>query len=297
MTDLFGNGEPAQKVRVTVYKNRTVQNQDLLPAQTAQSMDYDFTKIRKTFHNGQWYFAYMDVISVLTGSKSPRRYATELKNKLQAEGSEVFGHIEQLKIIAPDGKLRSTQCLSREDTFRLIEEIPSPKAEPFKQWIAHLAHERLEEIEHPEKGIDNAVEAYRRQGKSDKWIRERLKGKAKFITMTDALKSHGAENYAVLIDEQHRHAFNLSVKDHKALKRIEEKGSLRDGMNEWELFVQEAADTASKWLLDEQEAEGQSDCKKSMADGGDLAATLRLGMEAKLGRKVIDAIDYRKITA
>ena len=238
-----------------------------------------------------------DVIAAITQSKDPQHYWYNVKRRMEKEGNQYVSNCYTLKIQAEDGKFYATEAMTREQILRMLQSIPSKKAEPFKLWLAKLGNERLEEIENPEKGIDNAVEAYRRHGKSDKWIRERLKGKAKFITMTDALKSHGAENYAVLIDEQHRHAFNLSVKDHKALKKIEEKGSLRDGMNEWELFVQEAADTASKWLLDEQGAEGQSDCKKSMADGGDLAATLRLGMEAKLGRKVIDAIDYRKVTA
>lgn len=238
-----------------------------------------------------------DVIAAITQSKDPQHYWYVLKKRMQNEGNDDVTNCYTVKIKDTLGREQLSDVMTREQILRMLQSIPSKKAEPFKLWLAKLGNERLEEIENPEKGIDNAVEAYRKQGKSDKWIRERLKGKAKFITMTDALKSHGAENYAVLIDEQHRHAFNLSIKDHKALKRIEEKGSLRDGMNEWELFVQEAADTASKWLLDEQGAEGQSDCKKSMADGGDLAATLRLGMEAKLGRKVIDAIDYRKVTA
>lgn len=285
MTDLFGNEEPKAKSEIET-------------ADKVITYIYSSHKIRTgKLEDGTEVWVVTDVISAVTYSKDPQHYWYVVKKRMQAEGNEDVTNCYRLKIKTDDGKMRDVEVMTRTQLLRMLETLPSKKAEPFRMWIARLANERIEEIQNPEKGIDNAVEAYRRQGKSDKWIRERLKGKAKFITMTDALKSHGAENYAVLIDEQHRHAFNLSIKDHKALKRIEEKGSLRDGMNEWELFVQEAADTASKWLLDEQEAEGQSDCKKSMADGGDLAATLRLGMEAKLGRKVIDAIDYRKITA
>lgn len=261
MTDLFGNGEPAQKVRVTVYKNRTVQNQDLIPAQTAQSMDYDFTKIRKTFHNGQWYFAYMDVISVLTGSKSPRRYATELKNKLQAEGSEVFGHIEQLKIIAPDGKLRSTQCLSREDTFRLIEEIPSPKAEPFKQWIAHLAHERLEEIENPSKGIDNAVKRWKEMGKSEEWIAWRLKGKISRKSETDTLQAHRITkpvDFAHFTDRTNKAVYGATAEEVKENRGLAKTDSLRDNSSALELRFLDLRELGCSMGIEQRKAYGRS---------------------------------------
>jgi prophage antirepressor-like protein len=201
-------------------------------------MDYDFTKIRRKFDNGQWYFAYMDVIAALTGSKSPRRYATELKNKLQAEGSEVFGHIEQLKIVAPDGKLRSTQCLSREDTFRLIEEIPSPKAEPFKQWIAHLAHERLEEIKNPSKGIDNSIKRWKEMGKSDEWIAWRLKGKISRKSETDTLQAHGITkpvDFAHFTDRTNKAVYGATAEEVKEDRGLAKTDSLRDNSSALEL--------------------------------------------------------------
>ena len=294
MPDLFGSDDHQKS---TVPKNLSTQNDPLLPAEITKNPEYDFSSIRKVFHNGEWWFAYKDIVGVLADTKALDSYCRDLKKKLIAEGFQWCEKISVLKLTASDGKSYRTSCFSRADIFRLIESISSPKAEPCKQWISRLAHERLEEIENPDKGADNAIEGYRKQGKGDRWIEARLKGKVKFASTTDALKSHGAENYAILIDVQHKHAFDLSVKAHKALKGIEEKGSLRDGMNEWELFVQEAADTASKWLLDEQKAKGQSDCKKSMADGGDLASTLRASMERKLGREIIDNVDYRQITA
>ena len=267
-------------------------NKDIVPAL------FEGHKIRTAKNaNGEVAYCFSDILAVASDTSNPRHEMANVKSALQREGIQLSQIMEQFKFRASNGKLYTMWGGTRKQILRALQEVHTRKAAIVKNWLAELAEERLEEIENPDKGADNAIEGYRKQGKSDRWIQERFKGKVKFASMTDALKRHGAENYAVLIDVQHRHAFDLSVKAHKALKGIEEKGSLRDGMNEWELFVQEAADTASKWLLDEQKAKGQSDCKKSMADGGDLAATLRASMERKLGREIIDNVDYRQITA
>lgn len=275
MTDLFGNDEPAKTAKATVYKNRTVETQNLVPAQTAQSMDYDFTKIRKTFHNGQWYFAYMDVIAVLTGSKSPRRYATELKNKLQAEGSEVFGKIEQLKIIAPDGKLRSTQCLSREDTFRLIEEIPSPKAEPFKQWIARLANERIEEIKNPDLAVKRGYEGYLKKGMSPEKAMKRARGVLARNNLTEQWKRHGVKTqkeYALLTDRESKGTFGKTTGEMKKERGLERVDNLRDSMSVAELIAQEASDTAISLLIDQNNPQGYDENAKEVDKGSTVGA-------------------------
>lgn len=261
MTDLFGNEAPAKTAKPVGRKNRTTENQDLLPAQTAQSMDYDFTKIRKTFHNEQWYFAYMDVISVLTNTSNPRRYAHDLKVKLQNEGSEVYDHIVQLKFIAPDGKLRSTQCLSREDTFRLIEEIPSPKAEPFKQWIAHLAHERLEEIETPSKGIDNAVKRWKQIGKSDEWIAWRLKGKISRKSVTDTLQAHGITkpvDFARFTDRTNKAVYGATAEEVKEDRGLTKTDSLRDNSSAMELRFLDLHELGCSMGIEQRKAYGRS---------------------------------------
>ena len=283
MTDLFGNEEPANNAKSTVRKNLSLENQDLIPMQTAQSMDYDFTKIRKAFHNGQWYFAYMDVISVLADTSNPRRYAHDLKAKLQNEGSEVYDHIVQLKFIAPDGKLRSTQCLSREDTFRLIEEIPSPKAEPFKQWIAHLAHERLEEIEDPARCVENAIEAYRRQGKSDPWIEARIKGIAIRKGETAVLQSHGITkpvDFAHFTDRTNVAVYGHKAQTEKALRGIDKSHSLRDCSTETELGLLFLHESACRDGIEETRSYGRTQIDKVYDVVGGIIANTKQALES-----------------
>lgn len=261
MTDLFGNEEPVKTAKSTVYKNRTVENSDLVPARNAQDMDYDFTKIRKTFHNGQWYFAYLDVIAILTDSTNPKVYAAQLKRRLNAEGSEVFTNCKPLKFIAPDGKLRSTQCLSREDTFRLIEEIPSPKAESFKQWIAHLAHERLEEIKNPSKGIDNAVKRWKEMGKSDEWIAWRLKGKISRKSETDTLQAHGITkpvDFAHFTDRTNKAVYGATAEEVKEDRVLAKTDSLRDNSSALELRFLDLHELGCTVGIEQRKAYGRS---------------------------------------
>ena len=266
-------------------------NKDIVPAL------FEGHKIRTTHEGQEVIYCLSDICVAITGTSNPNAQMYNIKKSLEKQGIQLSQILREYKFKASNGRHYRMWGGTRKEILRVLQELRHPNVAPFKMWFAELVEERLEEIGNPDKGADNAISGYRKQGKSDRWIEARFKGKVKFASMTDALKRHGAENYAILIDIQHRHAFDLSVKAHKALKGIEEKGSLRDGMNEWELFVQEAADTASKWLLDEQKAKGQSDCKKSMADGGDLAATLRASMERKLGREIVDNVDYRQITA
>lgn len=261
MTDLFGNEEPAKTAKPMVYKNLITENPDLVPAQTAQSMDYDFTKIRKTFHNGQWYFAYLDVIAILTDSTNPKVYAAQLKRRLNAEGSKVFTNCKPLKFIAPDSKLRSTQCLSREDTFRLIEEIPSPKAEPFKQWIAHLAHERLEEIKNPSKGIDNAVARWKEMGKSEEWIAWRLKGKISRRSETDTLKAHGitkSVDFAHFTDRTNKAVYGATAEKVKEDRGLAKTDSLRDNSSALELRFLDLHELGCTVGIEQRKAFGRS---------------------------------------
>ena len=275
MTDLFGNEEFAKTAKPTVYKNLTTQNPDLLPAQTARSMDYDFTKIRKALHKGQWYFAYMDVISVLTDTSNPRRYAHDLKAKLQNEGSEVYDHIVQLKFVAPDGKLRSTQCLSREDTFRLIEEIPSPKAEPFKQWIAHLAHERLEEIENPDLAIQRGYEGYLKKGMSPAKAKARAKTVFHRNELTQKWLDHGInepKEFAMLTDRESKGTFGKTTGEMKKEKSLTPAQNLRDNMTEAELLAQDASDMAISLLIDKHNPQGYAENVREVDKGSTVGA-------------------------
>ena len=251
MTDLFGNDPAKPIVRAET---------DIVPA-GVKAEGYDFSQIRRKFHKGQWYFAYMDVISALTDSKSPRRYATELKNKLQAEGSEVFGHIEQLKIKASDGKTYSTQCLSQEDILRLIEEIPSPKAEPLKREIARLANERMEEIANPSKGIDNAVARWKEMGKSDEWIAWRIKGKAARRGETDTLQAHGITkraDFAHFTDRTNIAVYGAVAERVKEKRGLAKTDSLRDNSSELELRFLDLHELGCTVGIEQRKAYGRS---------------------------------------
>lgn len=256
MTDLFGNDENAS------IKPPSAHEGELVSQATARELNYDFSeaKLRKAFHNGEWWFAYLDIIAILSGSCKPRRYASELKKKLQSEGSEVFDHIEQLKIKASDGKLYSTQCLNRADTFRLIEDIPSPKAEPLKQWISRLAHERLEEIENPARGVENSIRRWKQMGKSDPWIEARVKGISIRNTETDTLKAHGIsspKDFAHFTDLTNKAVYGRKAKSEKRSRELGVRDSLRDNSTQSELLLLALHEDACSRGIEKAEAWGR----------------------------------------
>ena len=187
----------------------------------------------------KWYISIVDVIEVLTDSANPRRYWSDLKIKLEKEGSEVYENIVQLKMEAPDGKMRLTDVADAEQLFRLIQSIPSPKAEPFKQWLAQLGRERLEEIDDPEQGIDRIMEYYHRKGYSTNWINQRLKSIEVRKELTDEWEKRGIQKgrqYAILTDVITKGWSGLTTKQYKQFKGLKTE-SLRDNMTNLELVL------------------------------------------------------------
>ena len=210
---------------------------------------FDDKKIRTRYHEAEemWYFSVIDVIEVLTGSTIPKRYWTDLKKKLLKEGSQLYEKIVQLKFEAADGKQYATDCLSTENLLRLIQSIPSPKAEPFKQWLAKTGYERIEEIQDPEKSIDRAMENYLKLGYSKAWINQRLKSIEVRKELTDEWENRGVkkgQEFATLTDiitEAWSGKTVRNYKQHKGLK----KENLRDNMTNLELVLNMLAEATT----------------------------------------------------
>jgi len=194
-----------------------------------------------------WYFSIVDVVEVLTNSSTPKRYWSDLKIKLKNEGSQVYDRIVRLKLIASDGKKRETDCFSTEDLFRVIQSILSPKAEPFKVWLAKVGYERIEETEDPELSIDRAIKTYLQKGYSKEWINQRLKSIEVRKDLTDEWYARGVkegQEYAILTDEITRAWSGMRVKNYKQFKGLK-KQNLRDNMTNLELVLNMLAEATT----------------------------------------------------
>src|SRR3990167_4817365 len=236
-----------------------------------------------------WYFSIIDVIEILTGVSIPRRYWSDLKSKLKNEGSEVYEKIVQLKMIAPDGKKRETDSFSTEDLLRVIQSIPSPKAEPFKLWLAKVGYERIEETQNPELAFELAMKTYLQKGYSKEWINQRLKSIEVRKELTDEWNERGMKDgleYAILTDEITKAWADRSVKNYKKLKGLK-KENLRDNMTILELVLNMLAEVSTTEISKKQKPIGFSKNKKVARKGGTVAKKARLEIEKQTGQSVI----------
>lgn len=244
----------------------------------------------------EWYFSVVDVIEVLTDSDNPRRYLSDLKRKLKKEGSQTYENIVQLKLLSADGKMRLTDVATQQQMFRLIQSIPSPKAEPFKQWMAQVAAQRIDQIQNPELSIDQAVADYRRLGYSESWINQRIRTIEVRKQLTDEWKRGGIvdHQYASLTDIITMQWSGMTTKKYKELKGLK-KENLRDNMTNIELALNMLAE-ASATEISKQQNPTTIDHHESIAkSGGKVAKAARVELESKLGHSVISnkkAIDY-----
>lgn len=221
---------------------------------------FEEKKVRTHWDNEkeQWYFSVIDVIEILTDSPRPRKYWSALKTKLQAEGSELSHKLGQLKMEAEDGKMRETDVANTETLLRLIQSIPSPKAEPFKQWLAKVGYERMQEIANPEQSIDRARENWQKLGRSNKWIQQRMTGQETRNKLTDYWKDAGIkknDEFALLTNIIHQEWTGLTVKKHKDLKGLKTQ-NLRDHMTEAELIFTALAELSTRQIAETEEAKG-----------------------------------------
>ena len=237
----------------------------------------------------EYFFSVVDVIGALTDSKIPKRYWTDLKRKIIEEGSELYENIVQLKMLAKDGKMRETDTLDTKGILRLIESVPSPKAEPFKLWLAKMGKERIDEVFDPEIAIKRAIDYYRNRGYSDKWIEARLKGILDRNKLTDVWKENGIKEgyeFAVLTNEIYQTWSGMKASEYKKYKNIR-KESLRDNMSDIEVALTDLGEIATRELVKKHKPHGIKENKKVAKAGGEVAKTARDDLEKKLGETVI----------
>jgi len=241
-----------------------------------------------------WYFSVIDVIQILTGSTIPKRYWTDLKKKLKAEGSEAYDKIVQLKMLADDGKNRLTDTADTENLLRLIQSIPSPKAEPFKQWLAKVGYERIQELADPSQSLDRARENWQNLGRSEKWIQQRMTGQETRNKLTDYWKESGVtkkDEFAMLTNIIHQEWTGLSVKKHKEIKGLESQ-NLRDHMSEAELIFTALAELSTRQIAETEEAKGLVENATASKKGGAIAKNARLALEDKTGKSVVTGENF-----
>ncbi|MBX2923816.1 MAG: Bro-N domain-containing protein [Chitinophagaceae bacterium] len=243
---------------------------------------------------GLWFFSVIDVIEILTESPRPRKYWNALKTKLKAEGSELSQKLGQLKMEATDGKFYLTDVADTETLLRIIQSIPSPKAEPFKQWLAKVGYERMQEIADPEQSLDRARENWQKLGRSEKWIQQRMSGQETRNKLTDYWKQSGVEKsdeFAFLTNIIHQEWADVSVKQHKNLKGLKTQ-NLRDHMSEAELIFTALAELSTRQIAEVEEAKGIQQNAVAGKKGGKIAKDARLALEKKIGRKVITSENF-----
>jgi hypothetical protein len=264
----------------------------------AQLQNFNDKPVRTAWSEEQnkWYFSIVDVISVLTDSKDPTAYWRKLKQRLKAEGNETVTNCHGLKMIAVDGKMRITDVADTEQLFRLIQSIPSPKAEPFKVWLAQVGSERLDEMEDPEISIDRALENYRKLGYSENWINQRLKSIEIRKELTDEWKRVGVQEgvqFATLTDIITKTWSGFSTKEYKVLKGLK-KENLRDNMSNTELILNMLAEASTKDISSATNPKNLEESKKVALQGGNVAKIARKELESKTGKKVVSPSSAKK---
>ena len=244
-----------------------------------------------------WYFSVVDIIEILTGSTIPKRYWSDLKSKLRNEGSEVYEKIVQLKFVASDGKHYATDCFSTENLLRVIQSIPSPKAEPLKLWLARVGYERIEETEDPELAFERAMKTYLQKGYSKEWINQRLKSIEVRKELTDEWQAKGMKEgleYAILTDEITKAWADKSVKNYKKFKRLK-KENLRDNMTNLELVLNMLAEASTTEISKKQNPRGLERNKKVARKGGRVAKKARVEIEKQTGESVVISKNAKKL--
>ena len=242
----------------------------------------------------KWYFSVVDVVQVLTESERPRKYWSDLKGKLLKEGSEVSDKIGQLKLQSNDGKARDTDVADVQTLLRLVQSIPSPKAEPFKQWLAKVGYERMQELADPAQSLDRARENWQKLGRSDKWIQQRMTGQETRNKLTDYWKTHGvagSDEFALLTNIIHQEWTGLAVKEHKALKSLKTQ-NLRDHMSEAELIFTALAELSTRQIAEKQTAKGLPENALASTAGGRVAKRAKEDLESLTGQAVVTGSNF-----
>ena len=258
---------------------------------------FEEKKVRTVWDDAEekWYFSIVDAVAVLTDSVDPTAYWRKLKQRLKAEGNETVTSCHGLKMKAPDGKMRMTDVADTEQLFRLIQSIPSPKAEPFKLWMAQVAADRLDQIQDPELGIEQALTDYKRLGYSDNWINQRLKSIEIRKDLTDEWKRHGLKEgvqFATLTDIIYSTWSGMTAKEYKQFKGLK-KENLRDNMTNRELVLNMLAELSTKDISESRNPETFGEHAEVARQGGEIARNARAELEAKTGRPVVTSLNAK----
>lgn len=253
---------------------------------------FENKKVRSQWNEDEqkWYFSVIDVIEILTNSTNPRDYWFKMKIRVKSEdGLELSTICRQLKLVATDGKLRETDVADTETLLRIIQSVPSPKAEPFKQWLAKVGYERMKEIANPEEGLERARENWQKLGRSEKWIQQRMTGQETRNKLTDYWKKSEIskeDEFAFLTNVIHQEWTGLTVAKHKSLKGLKSQ-NLRDHMSEAELIFTALAELSTRQIAETDNAIGVQENAKAGKKGGAIAKNARMALEEKTGKKVV----------
>src|SRR5579864_6700294 len=245
----------------------------------------------------KWYFSVVDIIQVLTQQadfQTARKYWNKLKERLNKEGSQSVTNCHRLKLAAADGKKYFTDVADPETLLRLIQSVPSPKAEPIKLWLAKVGYERMQDIADPSRSLDRAREFWRQRGRSEKWIQQRMMGQETRNKLTDYWKDHGVEKsdeFAILTNIIHQEWAGISVKEHKQTKGLKSE-NLRDHMSEAELIFTALAELSTRQIAESVEATGMAENETAARSGGRIARKARLDLESKTGKSVVTGANF-----
>lgn len=255
------------------------------------------SKIRRTIYQNEWWFSVVDVVQALTDSVNPRDYWFKMKIRVKSEdGIELSTKCRQFKLLASDGKMRETDCANTEDIFRIIQSVPSPKAEPFKRWLARVGYERVQEIDNPELATKRTRMLYKLKGYSDDWIEKRMRGIAIREELTDEWQKRGAQaqrDYEILTAEISKASFGVTPAEYKKLKGLKRE-NLRDHMDDFELIFTMLGERSTTEIHRNEDSKGVPKLKKDANVGGSIAGNARKELEGKLGRSVVSQKNYLK---
>ena len=257
-------------------------------------------EVRRELHNDEWYFSVLDVVGILSGTENPRKYWSDLKRKLKAEGAtQLYEKIVQLKLESSDGKKYSTDCADTETMLRIVQSIPSPNAEPFKRWLAKVGFERIQEIEQPGLAVKRARATYIAKGYDDEWIERRVQNIQKRAELTDEWKDRGVEigrEYAILTAEISAATFGFNPNEHKEVKGLDKRDNLRDHMTPLELIFSTLGEVATKEITVNRDAKGFDESLESAKDDGKIAGDARLALEKQTGKSVVTSKNYKELS-
>ena len=264
---------------------------------------FESNKIRSVWIEAeqQWYFSIIDVVKALTDSENPRRYWSDLKRKIKKEGFiQLYDFLVQLKLVADDGKRYSSDCANTQSLLRIIQSIPSPKAEPFKQWLAQTGAERIAEIENPELAQKRIRETYKAKGYSDEWIEKRVRGIAVRDELTDEWKKRGVKEgreYSILTAEISKATFGMSPSQYKELKSLDRPSeNLRDHMTDLELIFTMLGEASTTEIARTKDAQGFIQNQHAAQEGGTIAGNARRELEDRSGRSIISQDNFKELT-